>query len=228
VGRNKKKSVFRKLSILFVSVLLIISPLTSFGHIVSADNKREDGMFRYEIENGVAKVVWDLRTSNNIEIPNYVDNYPVRIIGEHLFHWLENYDRTRVSPYPMKKVKLPSGVTKIERYAFYFNEIEEIFIPETVTYIGEGAFGRNLLTEIEIPNSVTELGAGAFARNKPYTVTLPDKLTEIPDQLFSGNNLTEIDFPSGVTKIGYRAFNSNKFETITLPEHITKIKWFAF
>lgn len=228
MDRNKKKSVFRKLSILFISVLLIISPLTSFEQVVSADNKLEDERFRYEIENGVAKVVRDLRTSNNIEIPDYVDNYPVRIIGEDLFHWLKNHNRERVSPYPMKKVKLPSGVTRIEGFAFYFNEIEEMFIPESVTYIGEAAFGSNQLTEIEIPNAVAELGAGAFVGNWLHTVTLPDKLTEIPNRLFDNNSLSEIHFPSDIKKIGDAAFRWNQFEQITLHENINEIGNYAF
>ncbi len=65
--------------------------------------------------------------------------------------------------------KIPSGITKIGDYAFYFPstvfDIKEITIPDTVTHIGCNAFyGQSGFKSVTIPASVTYIGWYAFRR----------------------------------------------------------------
>lgn len=63
------------------------------------------------------------------------------------------------------EVTIPSTVTKIADYAFYYNKnLTKIVIPESVVEIEEGAFGDcSGLSVLRIPSSVKSIGAYAFA-----------------------------------------------------------------
>jgi hypothetical protein len=83
--------------------------------------------------------------------------------------------------------KIPSNVTSIENYAFFYCEyLAEVDLPSTLTSIGISSFeGCRGLTSISIPSSVTSIGEGAFS---------------------SCSGLTSIIIPSSVTSIGEGAF----------------------
>ena len=61
-------------------------------------------------------------------------------------------------------VKIGTGVTSIENYAFeYCTNLTSVIIPDSVTSIGDGVFtGCESLTNVTIPDSVTSIGAEAF------------------------------------------------------------------
>jgi hypothetical protein len=84
-------------------------------------------------------------------------------------------------------VIIPSGVTTIRDYAFYYcNMLEEVTIPEGVTSIGKSAFCRcSSLEEVTIPNSVIYIGQYAFQYCSGLTsITIPSGFTNIDKEAF--------------------------------------------
>lgn len=85
----------------------------------------------------------------SIEIPD-----SVKVIGEAVFSGCEK----------LKKVKLPAGLTEIDRLVF--NEcksLERIEIPDTVKSIGNYAFCKcEKLTAVDLPSGLVSVGEGAF------------------------------------------------------------------
>lgn len=71
------------------------------------------------------------------------------------------------------KVSIPSTVTKIADYAFYYNaNLQNIIIPESVTQMGEGAFGNcSKLSSVTFEgNGITDIGTHCFRSNAALTV----------------------------------------------------------
>ena len=64
------------------------------------------------------------------------------------------------------RIKMNTGVTDIEDYAFYdCNELTEVGLPDSIQTIGNSAFEDNYsLTSITIPKNVSEIGEKAFAQ----------------------------------------------------------------
>ena len=96
------------------------------------------------------------------------------------------------------KLTLPSGITEINRYAFYgCRGLTSITIGNGVTSIGKEAFYRcSGLTSITIPDSVTSIGKEAFYRCSGLTsITIPDSVTSIGENAFYGcYELTRITY----------------------------------
>jgi uncharacterized repeat protein (TIGR02543 family) len=82
-----------------------------------------------------------------------------------------------------------SKLTKIEKEAFFRNEIDEVILPGSLKEIGYQAFGSTNLTEIVIPSGVTTIGAFAFGNCKYLTkVTIPSSVKKIDTGAFSTTN----------------------------------------
>lgn len=134
-------------------------------------------------------------------------------------------------------IKIPSGIIRIEKSAFYGCDAVSIIIPSTVTSIGNSEWvgiGDNHgvfeycanLRSIEIPESVTSIGDRAFANCKNLeTVTLKEGLNIIKDYAFySCASLEEMTIPQSVTSIGKYAFAyCSSLKMCSLPEDITAI-----
>ena len=120
---------------------------------------------------------------------------------------------------------IPSGVTKIRRYAFQScSGLKSIIIPDSVISIEDSAFDYcSGLTSITIGSGVTTIGSYAFRKCRGLTsITIPDSVTSIEDSAFNYCiGLTSVTIGSGVKKIGRSAFGgcSNltnvTFKTIT-------------
>ncbi len=104
-----------------------------------------------------------------------------------------------------KNTFIPSGVTKIENYAF------------------NGCIG---LTSMDIPSSITSIGEGAFFECSGLeNILLPDGITEIAVETFhSCSSLTSIVLPSNLKAIKYIAFSGcSSLESIIIPSGVTRI-----
>lgn len=125
---------------------------------------------------------------------------------ENAYPTLENYNRadfeidgTVLVKYKGEggDVKIPSGVTLIERDAFLdCSSLTSIKIPNSVTSIGTMAFHRcSSLTSITIPDSVTSIGDSSFSLcNSLTSIAIPNSVTSIGDNVFSHSSLTNIIF----------------------------------
>ena len=113
---------------------------------------------------------------------------------------------------PVTEATIPSGIKKINNYAFYGCEsLTSITIPGSVTSIGSTVFYNcSNLTSVSIPDSVTSIGNYVFYGCKSLTgVTIPGDVPRIGDYAFYGcRSLTSITIPYSVTSIGDYAFSS--------------------
>ena len=108
------------------------------------------------------------------------------------------------------EVWLPSGLTRIGKYAFSgCSSLTSVTIPNSVTSIESDAFNNcSSLTSITIPNSVTSIGSDAFSHcSSLSSVTIPNSVTRIGRYAFSYcTGLTSVTIPNSVTTIDYSAF----------------------
>ncbi len=98
-----------------------------------------------------------------VEIPAYIQEMPVRVIGNGAFYQWEE-----------------------------FGELKEVMIPDTVEYIGERAFAMcTSLTRVALPDSVVELGPEVFWNCSSLSrVRVPAVTTNIYRDVFSGCPVT--------------------------------------
>ena len=137
------------------------------------------------------------------------------------------------SAYLIKTVSLPSGLTGIGNYAFYWcSKLTKITIPGSVTSIGNSAFAScSGLTSVTIPSSVSLIGDHAFAWcTKLSEVNIPDGVTAIKDWTFGQcTALRAVSIPSSVSSIGESAFYScTALSSVTIPSSVTRIGDSAF
>lgn len=111
-------------------------------------------------------------------------------------------------------VTLPSGLTKIGAYAFYFSKndaLTSIEIPSAVTSIGQSAFGNCVnVSSFEIPAGVTSIGSGAFSFCTNLTsVTFKGSTPcTLPSNAFlSSNNFAKIYVPAANGQAYYNAWS---------------------
>ncbi len=115
---------------------------------------------------------------------------------------------------------------------FVCHTVRKMSIPSSVTKIGDYAFYHcTNLTSIELPSGVTSLGYDAFnGCTNLSSLTLPFGVKEINSSAFEGcKSLTSVTLPSGVERVYYDAFkNCESLRSITLPSDLKQIGTDAF
>lgn len=134
---------------------------------------------------------------------------------------------------PTTKLTIPSGITKLTRFAFLgCNCLTSVILPNGITQIDDFAFANcKFLTSITIPTSVKWIGNSAFEGCLSLTdLTIPNSVTSIGICAFCGcRELTSINIPDSVTSIGGCAFaRCEKISHISIPNSVTKIKYHTF
>lgn len=165
-----------------------------------------------------------------ITIPDYINDYPVKMISRDLGGWL-NFPFEDCKK--LEKVELPYTITVIGYGAFEnCTSLKSINIPNSVETIFYSAFdGCSSLTSITIPNKVKEIYMHTFKDcTSLKNISLPYQLKKIGDSVFENcSSLTEINLPSGIKTIGEKAFmNCSSLKKINLPNSITSIGRLAF
>ena len=123
----------------------------------SEDNSTEGGMvFHYTVENGAATVTGYEGTHALVRIPDSLDGYPVKKIGERAFEGNAS----------LAAVIVPAGVEAIDWFAFYdCKSLIEITLPSSVGSIGHAVFdGCGSITV------VCETGSYAESYAKSYGI----------------------------------------------------------
>jgi len=160
------------------------------------------------IKNGTAvKINYYIGGKTEVNIPPFIQNLPVSIIGDTAFRVQEK----------LTNINIPNTVTRIENAAFIGNKLEVLNIPNGVKYIGSVAFSSNLLTNINIPESVTHIDNAAFQNNKLINVIIPNSTKYIGRNAFANNNIVNITIGSDVIfdyniPEGRTIFSENVFE----------------
>ena len=128
--------------------------------------------------------------------------------------------------------KLPTALTFIGESAFYGDKAitAAIIVPTGVTKIDSYAFSGTSITAVTLPEAITSWGSGLFA-NCPQLkdVTLPQNITRITNYMFQNcTSLEQLQIPEAVKEIGYAAFDGSALTAIDLPETLTTIESYAF
>lgn len=133
----------------------------------------------------------------------------------------------------IQNIRLGTGITNIETYAFYYcYSLVTITIPDDVMSIGSYAFQSCYsLVSITLPDSITSIENLTFGNcNSLTSIMIPSGVTNIKSNALSGcNSLNGITIPAGVTSIGQDAFsNCTSLTNIILPDSVTNIGSEAF
>ena len=137
-----------------------------------------------------------------------VDGYGVLYSKDKTKLWYAPYGkRSQFGNYTV-----PSGVTSINGYAFYyFGQLEKISLPEGLKEIGNSAF---------------------YYCEKLVNCKLPSTVETINDYAFYGCGLAGLSLPAQLRTIGEYAFYSGvqnrKLESIEIPQYVEKIGDYAF
>ena len=125
---------------------------------------------------------------------------------------LEDIEENAFRRAKLKKIQLPSKVTKIKKWAFIeCQDLESVELSPDTTYIGQAAFYGTAISSIDLPDSVTEIGEGAFEYcSNLTTAKLPSQIRTIREYAFSYCNLKEVNIPEKVEFIGDWAFSNNE------------------
>jgi hypothetical protein len=124
-------------------------------------------------------------------------------------------------------VILPEGLTKLNGMFRHFASLTSVKLPSTLTTIGDYAFYYcYALTSLELPDNVTTIGKYVFQGSGLSSLELPDSLTTIDENGFNGCSLfTSIDLPAGLTTLGKYAFSACSLLTsIDIPAGVTALE----
>lgn len=126
-------------------------------------------------------------------------------------------------------VKLPEGVTKIEREAFRYCEINSVKFPSTLRLISDNAFAdcENLKT-IDFGCGLTHVGSSVswytFASSGLEKISFPRQVKSIGRGAFYGSQLKEITLNEGLEIIGEDSFMMCLWlESISIPKTVSTI-----
>ncbi len=118
-------------------------------------------------------------------------------------------------------IRIPEGVTHIDRHAFAGNIGLCLSLPSTLLQIGEGAFLDNPIKSLRLPNQLTGIGDLAFSGVAINCVTIPKTVLSIGDQAFAEcEELVEVSLSDGLLHIGSYAFLHCPLKHITIPASI--------
>lgn len=126
-------------------------------------------------------------------------------------------------------VELPEGVTKIEREAFRYCEINSVKFPSTLRLISDNAFAdcENLKT-IDFGCGLTHVGSSVswytFADSGLERINFPKQVKSIGRGAFYGSQLKEVILNEGLEIIGEDSFiMCLDLESISIPKTVSEI-----
>lgn len=195
------------------------SGITNLASGAEDSNIFTDETMTFEKIHGGVRIVDCAESVATIVIPNEIDGYPIREIGDSAF---ENCTKLR-------SVKIKSKMTSIGNGAFSnCVSLKEIEFPETLESIGEAAFyACSDLESLTIPESVSSIGSYAFAYCISLeSIELPDKITELPSALFYYDiELNDITLPQKLEHIDSMCIvGCHSIASIEIPSTVTEIE----
>lgn len=142
----------------------------------------------------------------------------VRVIGTYAF-----------ADSNLEKVRIPTGVERIEKGAFSCCELGAVHLPESIRYIGARAFENNsILREISL-EGVREIEKKAFAGAGLWSLTIPASVRKIGDEAFDAmNHVKQLTIEEGVEEIGEQAFACSESMRVVVPVSVKRLGHAAF
>lgn len=154
----------------------------------------------------------------------------VRVIGEYALYSCTSLRRVHLSDSikvlsqnvmeylpAMKEVNLPEALTRIERYALYWNQVETLHFPKGLSYVDPTGLRRMFrLREITIdPENSDFVVEDGLLMN-----TDKNKLLLRPEMLPSD----EFEVPSNITIIGEYSISGDDLKKIIIPETVVRLE----
>ncbi len=151
-----------------------------------------------------------------VNIPSSINGFTVTSIGDGAFDGF--FLQPNIS---LTSVAIPSTVTNIGGYAFYYcTAMLEVTLAKGLIQIEDGAFyADSSLSSITIPGSVSSIGDNAFQDCTCLTnAVIMEGVTSIGNEAFLGcTNLRTVTIAGSVTNIGDGAFEScSNLNSITI------------
>lgn len=182
-----------------------------FGITLTVRADSISGEWRYSLYSGEAMLTEYIGNSRDINIPSYIDGYPVTGIGYRIF-----YDSNITS------LSIPPLIENIGHDAF-----------SNCKYLSSIYFNaRNCSVSVSHMQDAPFKNAGKFSES--LTVTFGSSVQKIPNNLFccyqsEFAHVTSVFMPNGKLEIGFAAFcNCLNLENVIWGEKITKIEDKAF
>ena len=176
------KRLCRYFSLLFFSVLLILTAMAAVGleeYDSNIINSTEDYVLLQNRYGGITITAYR-GTERIIEIPQSINGIPVTIIGTKAFYSKD-----------LAEVIIPESVLIIEPMAFADNQLESVTIPGS-SYIGYEAFANNQLDTVNLSAQLASIGPRAFFNNNLSAISIPQRVTSIGRDAFAGNPISII------------------------------------
>ena len=120
-------------------------------------------------------------------------------------------DKKELITYPTAKTEtsyqVPTGIVKLDDYAFYSSKVQSIILPSSLTTIGEACFYGSSISSLTIPDSVTSIETAAFSECKSLnTITIGTGITKLNDYVFQNSSISSINLAASITDISSLAF----------------------
>lgn len=181
-------------------ILTVSSALVIFNAADKETVLAESGGYEYTIINGEATIVGYTGEPEYIEIPEYIEGYPVTEVRDNAFY----------NCHSLKEAVLPDTVLKIGHHSFYAcYELESIKLPAELEEIGMGCFcGCAALKDIEIPQTLDIIPDSCFrACTSLSEISLPHETKIIEKFAFAGcTELCSAELGESLLVVGERAF----------------------
>ena len=162
----------------------------------------------------------------SLEIPAYVDGYPVTQVGSDQIDYMI-YNNYAFEALYLTSITIPDTVLVLKDCLFYGKDLlTDINLPDSIIDIGEDCFSESGIKSIVVPRNLKKIKMGTFSHCKALTnVILPEGLVEIGECVFDDcTSLENIIIPGSVKKIGSDVFRGSGLKSIVIPDGVTEIR----
>ena len=211
--------------------ILMFLTMAAMVWILSTTAAADENAFLYSLEEDETITItgYSGEEVGDLVIPETIDGYPVRTIGDYAFLECSGFDGT---------LTIPDSIEYIGNGAFWqcSGLTGSLVLPDSITYIGEYAFAdcSGFDGTLTLPKGLTSIEKSTFfwCIGLKGILSLPDGITKIDDAAFCGcKSFTGyLNIPKGVAYIGRDAFSScSGFSGfLRIPDSVTHINDYAF
>lgn len=178
----------------------------------------EESAFTHTLINGEVTIIGFSGDPVYLEIPEYIDGYPVTKIRDNAFFNCSS----------LKQISLPDTITEIGHHTFYgCNSLESIVLPDLLTELGMGAFTNcTSLSAVTLPLTLEALPEACFDNCSALAeIVIPQGISSIGDYCFTDcTALSYVSIGADASHIGkYAFFNCSSLTSIYIPPSVTTI-----